>query len=373
MRIAKLRWSSFSVPFRSSFATSKGVIYHTDGLIIRLETDTRIAGFGEATSLPEFEGGTVRDLAAALQEIVSQFIGRDVLEALTDLDDVASEQRGLAAVKCGLETALLDAIAKEKGISIARFLADAPETEITVNATIGAASIEEATKASTLARNAGFQTVKLKVGMAPDVEGEVGRVGAVREALGPDIALRLDANGAWNANQAIATIGSLEQFDLELIEQPTPSHEFSTLLDVRIAVSTPIAADESVTGIEAAERLLGIGAVQVLVLKPMVVGGLRTAYRIAQTAAASGVRCIVTTTIDAGVATAAALHLAAAVKPQGLACGLATGELLATDLLVRPLEISSGRMKVPLGSGLGVQVDENLLTSFATGIVGEVP
>jgi L-alanine-DL-glutamate epimerase-like enolase superfamily enzyme len=265
----------------------------------------------------------------------------------------------------------LDVAAQKQGISLARYLNDSSESEIAVNATIGATSTREAVKAATQARDSGFQAIKLKVGMASNVEGEIERVGAVRQAIGPDMALRLDANGAWNTDQAIASIRSLERFGLELIEQPTPPNDFSALLDVRNAVSIPIAADESITGIESANQILKMGAVQALVLKPMMLGGLRTAYRIAQSATVSDVRCIITTTIDAGVATAAALHLAAAIRPQGLACGLATSELLATDLLVRPLEISSGRMKVPSGPGLGVQVSEALLFRFASGIEGE--
>ena len=192
---------------------------------------------------------------------------------------------------------------------------------------------------------------------------------AVRQALGPDVRLRIDANGAWGVEQAIRAVRELEEYDLEMVEQPVAAGDLPGLARVRAAVDVPIAADEDVTNVEAAERVLEAGAADVLVVKPMVVGGLHPARRIIDLAA---VKVVVTTTIDAGIGTAAALHLAATLPPGGPACGLATGSLLTADLITRPLVARCGRMGLPDGPGLGVELDEGQLARYGGGIEREI-
>ena len=207
--------------------------------------------------------------------------------------------------------------------------------------------------------------VKLKVGGAGGTAEELARAVAVRRALGPEIKLRLDANGAWSAPEAIETIQALEECDLELVEQPVPPGSVEGMKLVRENVETPIATDEGVTDLAAAIRLLDAEVAQFLVVKPMVVGGLRAALEIAKLGERCGVAAIVTTTIDSGVGTAAALHLAAALPSDGPACGLATASLLKASLIARPLVIERGRMHVPAGPGLGVDIDYRSLSLFA--------
>ncbi len=195
---------------------------------------------------------------------------------------------------------------------------------------------------------------------------------AVREALGPDIRLRIDANEAWGVEQAIRAVRELEEYGLEMVEQPVAAGDLPGLARVRAAVDVPIAADEDVTNVEAAERVLEAGAADVLVVKPMVVGGLRPARRIVEMAAAAGASVVVTTTIDAGIGTADALHLAATMPPGGPACGLATGSLLDAYLRTRPLVARCGRMGLPDGPGLGVELDEGQLARYGGGIEREI-
>jgi L-alanine-DL-glutamate epimerase-like enolase superfamily enzyme len=177
--------------------------------------------------------------------------------------------------------------------------------------------------------------------------------------------LRLDANGAWGVEQAIRTIQALAACGLEFVEQPVRPGDLKSMRRVREAVGTPIAADEDITDLDAARRVLQLGAAQILVLKPMVVGGLRPARKIVELAQAAGAAVVVTTTLDTGVGAAAALHLATTLPPSSLACGLATGDLLVNDLLLRPLAVSDGRMQLPEGAGLGIELDEAKLQSYS--------
>jgi o-succinylbenzoate synthase len=256
-------------------------------------------------------------------------------------------------------------MAKEAGITVAELLTPNIRRSVDVNATIGAPSTTDACKVALQARTAGFTCVKLKVGITQDIEEEHERVATVRAALGAQMKVRLDANGAWGVEQAIRTIQALAAYGLEFVEQPVRPGDLESMRRVREAVSTPIAADEDITDLNAAYRALQIGAAQILVLKPMIIGGLRPARRIVEQAQAAGAAVIVTTTLDAGVGAAAALHLAATLPPTNPACGLATGELLASDLLVRPLMVKDGLMQLPEGPGLGIEVDLLKLQSYS--------
>jgi L-alanine-DL-glutamate epimerase-like enolase superfamily enzyme len=129
----------------------------------------------------------------------------------------------------------------------------------------------------------------------------------------------------------------------------------------------PIAADEAVTGLEAVKALIGAFAADVLIVKPMAVGGVGPARTIVELGTLAALRVVVTTTIDTGIGVAAALHLAATLPRPIPACGLATGSLLAADLLSEPLRVRDGEMILPAGPGLGVALHEGQLARYATG------
>jgi L-alanine-DL-glutamate epimerase-like enolase superfamily enzyme len=172
--------------------------------------------------------------------------------------------------------------------------------------------------------------------------------------------LRLDANGAWDEATAIDTIRALESLDIELIEQPVPDTE--ALARVREAVTMRIAADESVSDFAGAGR--AIHAADIIVLKPMRLGGPTVARYLAQYANGSGLDAFVTSTIDTGIGTAMALQVAAALPDARLAHGLATASLMESDLLVTPLRVERGVMHLPTAPGLGVDLDPAAVAKY---------
>lgn len=376
MKINGLSWVPFRIPLCATFATARGSLSYREGLVVRLATDAGVIGLGEASPLPAPGGRPLEEAVSVLERLGRAVVGLKVQEVGGFLETADEGGPAVTAVRCALDTAACDALAKAAGVSVASLLAGGGASRwVTVNAVVASPSTAEAQRAAAAAREEGFRCVKLKVGLASAIGGleeERERVAAVRAALGPDVALRLDANGVWTVEEAVYTIRALEEYGLELVEQPVAPEDPEGMRRVAAAVRTPIAADESVAGVEAARRLLEMGAARVFVVKPMVVGGLRPARRIVELAGRAGAAAIVTTTLDAGVGTAAALHLAATLPPHGPACGLATGALLASDLIARPLEVRSGRMALPEGPGLGVALDEGELQHYG-GVRGEVP
>lgn len=359
MKVNRLAWTTYRIPFRQPFATAHGTQTERRGVLLQLHTDTGLVGLGEAAPIPGSDPRAWPEAATLLAAVRASLPGRR-LEAAAEVPGPVDHLHpaAVAAVRCGLDTAVCDVLAQAAGVPVALWLQRESSATVPVNATIALPSAASAADATAKACAAGFACAKLKVGMAAGVAAECKRLAAVRKAVGKRLKLRLDANGAWGVEQAIRTIQALEPYDIELVEQPVAGGKIEALRQVRAAVRTPVAADEDVESVAAAERVLRAGAAQVLVIKPMVVGGLRPARRIIERAQAQGVSCIVTTTLDAGIGIAAALHLAATLPASGLACGLATGALLTTDLLATPLTARDGRMQRPNAAGLGVQLDE---------------
>jgi o-succinylbenzoate synthase len=364
MRVVRLAWLWFRIPYVVPFTTAHGSEPARLGAIIRVTTDDGRVGLGEAAPLPAFGGGTLDDTLAQIARLAPSIVGQNLDVALALLDRLDYAEPGMSAAACGFDTALLDVQAQATRLPLAKLLDRQAATAVPVNATVGAVDISAASQAAGQAAQAGILCVKLKVGVMGTHAAELARIAAIRATLGADVRLRIDANAAWDVPEAIAIIRAAERYQLELVEQPVA--DLADMAQVRAASPTPIAADESVGGPQQAAQVIAAGAADVLVIKPMMAGGLRRARAIIVQAELAGLQALVTTTIDAGVGVAAALHLAATL-PTPLACGLATGPLLVGDLLAQPMVVRNGALYVPDQPGLGVCIDERQMALYASG------
>ncbi len=365
MTIRQISWQRYAVPFVTPFQTAHAVTTHREGLILRLTCDDGLEGVGEAAPLAEFGGGDVTQSESLLRQIVPDLIGIDLLKVASVVDHLLPTQPSTSALRFALDTALFDLQSRRQGVRLADLLSPDARPVVPVNATIGQSTSDQAVRLARDAAARGFMTIKLKVGMAGSISAEVERVAAVRNAIGPEVALRLDANGAWSPEQAIRILNELAQFDIEFVEQPVAPNDLDGLVKVRRSVSVLVAADEAVTNLELVRRVIEAEAADVLVIKPMVCGGLRTARQIIALANDTGLGTIVTSSLETGVGVAATLHLAATLPDESPACGLATLDLLEDDLIVEALDIVGGRMRLPEGPGIGVAVDEAELNRFS--------
>jgi len=242
---------------------------------------------------------------------------------------------------------------------------------IPVNALVAEESPEAAAAQATALAALGFTSLKLKVALGA-LEQDEALVAAVRGAVGAAIRLRLDANGGWTVPQAVEAIRRLARYGLEYVEQPVAGHDLEGMKTVRAAVPVPIAADEAIASAEDAARVLAAGAADILVVKAGRLGGLNGAGEVLRLAAAAGVPAVVTSSLEAGVGLAAAVHLAATLPSGPFAHGLATGLLLESDLLNRSINPTRGMLTVPSGAGLGVEVDAETLRRYAIDVSGSL-
>ena len=360
LAVERVEWTTYSVPFVAPFATAHGHLLTREGLLVRLTDADGRQGLGEGAPLPGF-GGSLAAAVAAVQALAPRLVGADHAQR----EGVLGQAARLSTAACALDTALLDLRARSLGLPVAALLGSGPVALTTaVNATVGAPETSAAAAAARRAVAAGYTCVKLKVGLGGTAQAELARIAAVRAAIGPTTGLRLDANGAWDEPTALAVLRSAAGDRLELVEQPLAAADLAGMAQLRRFVATPIAADEAAPDLAGARRTIAAAAADLLVIKPLTAGGLRPAWRMVELAHKAGLGVIVTTTLDMGVGVAAALHLAATLPRPLPHQGLATAALLRADLLIQPLRVAAGRMALPDGPGLGVELDDQQLSRF---------
>lgn len=212
---------------------------------------------------------------------------------------------------------------------------------VPVNTTVPA--VDPATAYDLVVRS-GCATAKVKVGEAgQDLAIDVERVAAVRDALGPAGALRVDANAAWDVETAVLAIGRLDAAagGLEYVEQPCAT--LGEMAEVRERVTVPLAADESVRTADDPLRIAGLDAADVLVVKVQPLGGVARALEVVD---AAGLPAVVSSALETSVGLAAGVALAAALPELPYACGLGTATLLSADVTDQPLTPRDGYLEV---------------------------
>ena len=375
MKIVDVQFYTYCLPFRNSFTTAHGVMTAREGIIVEVTTERGISGVGEIAPLPAFAGASLADARSLLPTLVARLHGMTLNEALELVlaADKTDKKAISAPTLCGLEIALLDAIGKAEGRGICMLLSPPgtmPRASVPVNAVIGARTTEAVIVAAREARKSGHRCVKLKVAFGGSVQYEIERIAAVRDTIGPAMHLRLDANEVWNLEEAIAILSQCVPYDIQYVEQPLKAHDLAGLRVLRQAVPIPIAVDEALHSLESAQLILDSEAADVLVIKPQLAGGLRVGQQIIQAAVGRGVNCVITSTLEAGIGVAAALHLAAASPAVTLECGLATLHLLVDDLVTDDLSVHDGLLAVPSGPGLGIALDREALDIYSVRGIG---
>jgi L-Ala-D/L-Glu epimerase len=399
IKIVEIQWHCYRLPFRNSFTTAHGAMTAREGIIVQVTTEQGISGIGEIAPLPAFGGGSLADAHALLPLLAARLSNKPLDEAL----ELVRSSRGggcggcgvgvlappspgvpsphpkgpaptttrdgwAPAALCGLEIALLDAMGKAEGCGVCTLLSPlgtAPRATVPVNAIIGARSKEAAIAAAREARKEGYRCVKLKVGVGDSIAQEVERVAAVRKTIGPLMHLRLDANEAWELEEAIAILAQCVPYAIQYVEQPLKAADLAGMHALRQAVPIPIAVDEALYDLESAHLILDHEAADILVIKPQLAGGLLVGQQIIQAATERGVGCVITSTLEAGIGVAATLHLAAASPAVTLECGLGTLHLLVDDLVMNDLPVREGFLTVPTGSGLGIALDWEALHRYS--------
>jgi L-Ala-D/L-Glu epimerase len=343
----RLEMQPFRLPLRAPVSTAHGRREAVEGLRLLVRDAEGGFGLGEVTALPEFGTETQEEAVRALGVFRMATPPRTLAEVSESLASLVHTP----ATRAGVEMALLDWLARQQRVALARLLGASTIQAVPVNALLRGDTAAEAAREAAAAVALGFGTLKLKVG-AGSADSDLARLKAVREAVGPSTRLRIDANGSWTETEARARLALLAKVGLEYVEQPVAAHDIAGLRRLRPLL--PVAADEALGLAGAATALLDGEdgpAADLLILKLPVLGGALAALRLATRARAVGVGAVVTSAMDGSVARAAAGHLALALGG-AWAHGLATGALLLEDPGAHRVE--AGALLLQDVPGLGI-------------------
>ncbi|HXR13776.1 MAG TPA: mandelate racemase/muconate lactonizing enzyme family protein [Solirubrobacteraceae bacterium] len=334
----ELSLDQIELRFAQPLATAYGRLHSRELVEVTLTGDDGLSGRGEAAPLEPYDGVSIARVLAALESYRSVLAaplpaGVTALDACRAVDELP---QALAAI----DIALWDLGGRRAGRPVCELLTSAPATSVAVNASVAGEDPRQAAAAAAAAVAAGYSCVKLKVGLGDDEA----RVAAVREAIGPEPQLRLDANGAWSVAEAERLLSLLSRYGLELVEEPVSGLQATAELRARVPVR--IAIDETA----ASAGALTARVADAVCLKISRCGGIGGLLAAASLVRSTGAEVYLASTYDGPRGIAAALHAAAALAPLP-PCGLATLELFEG---VAPLRVEHGEIAVPRSPGLGV-------------------
>ncbi len=359
MKIQAIELKKISIPLKKPFKTALRTVNIAQSTIILVKTDDGRVGYGEAPPTAVITGDTNGAIIGAIKEsIENALIGEEVenLERIMcKLDKIIVRN---TSARAAIDMAIYDLFGKLYNAPVYKLLGgyrDRVETDITISVNEPEEMSEDAAKFV----KEGFTALKLKVGI--DSEKDFKRVKAIREVVGNDIKIRLDANQGWLPKEAVRVIKKLEDtgLDIELVEQPVKAWDIEGLKFVTDNVETPIMADESMFSPYDAFKILSMRAADLINIKLMKCGGIHNALKIVSIAEACGVECMLGSMIESKLSVTAATHLACA-KRNITRFDLDTALLLAEDPVIGGIRNEAPILIISDKAGLGIERIEGL-------------
>ena len=312
MKITEVRIGRISVPLRTPFKTALRTVNSVEDVVVEIHTDCGAVGYGEAPPTGVITGDTTSAIIGAIQDhIAKNILGKDVEEFEDLLQLVQKCIVHNSSAKAAVDMALWDLYGQLYQIPVHKLMGGAKK-QIVTDLTISVNDPEIMVRDALNALERGYDCLKMKVGVNPELD--VARLSAVRNAVGKDVTIRIDANQAWTPKQAVKILNSMQELglDIELVEQPVKAHDFEGLKYVTEHSYVAVLADESVFSPEDAMTIMKMGAADLINIKLMKCGGLYNALKIASAAEVFGVECMIGCMLEAKIAVNAAVHLACA-------------------------------------------------------------
>ncbi|WP_417391295.1 mandelate racemase/muconate lactonizing enzyme family protein [Gimesia sp.] len=340
-------------PYQSRYISS----LTTGALLIRLETDAGLIGWGETPQRLSFQNATsfTGEEASYFRPIL---LGQDPTDISALYADWGIEEPYLQSL---VEMACWDILGKQAGLPLHRLLGGLYRERVEVTCCMGIRNPEEAAEISKHYVDLGFSTLKTKAGRSP--EEDLAMVRAIREATDDRLNLRIDPNMGYTPEVALQLARDLEPYDLQYFEQPMHKDLLQESAEIRKLTTTPLALNESVTTMENVRKILELDAAQYLLPDTYQCGGIWAVKLVGEVAASAGVPCIFHCAHDLGLRTATMLHMAGS-SPNFPLANDCTYYSLENDIITEPFEIKAGTIAVPTKPGLGVDIDEGMLKKY---------
>ncbi|WP_117213732.1 mandelate racemase/muconate lactonizing enzyme family protein [Allorhizocola rhizosphaerae] len=312
MSISAVRTHRVSAPLHTPFVTALRRATAVESLLVEVIDSEGRSGFGEAPQVWAVTGASIAGSQAAIDEMIGpRLVGRDADDLIARCREVAGAVVGNESAKAAVDVALHDLAARRLGVPLVRLLGGS-SLRVPTDVTLSAGDSDALQQAARARVNEGFTVLKVKVGT--DAAGDVARVKAVCDAVGPDVVVRLDANQGWTAREAVRVINQLSALALpvEVVEQPVKRADLDGLAYVTNRVDIPIMADESVFGVRDLVEVIRRRAADMVNVKLAKCGGLSVARTLLALAEAHDMGTCVGSMMETSVGIAAAASLVAA-------------------------------------------------------------
>jgi len=350
-------------------------------LLEMTDADGRV-GWGEAPALKDWGGDFGRyfgESPVTTIEVITRHLAPAMIGVLPgEIAELHARMdrsiKGYPYAKAAVELAAYDLAGRQSGLAVHRLLGGAVRRRIPITHSIGLLAPEEAEREAAQVAREGIRTIKIKVGVDPDRDVDVVR--RIREAVGPAIALCVDANAGYRTiADAIRTFRRMEGFDLLYFEQPVEG--IDRLAQVARAIDAPVMADESAWNAHDVIEIAEKRAAQIVSIYTTKPGGLYRAMEVAAVARAAGIICNVNGSVETGIGNLANLQLAAAAPAAVLSCvvpvstpaemqsGRLAGIYYKDDLIAEPMRFIEGAIELPAGPGMGIAADVAKIRRYA--------
>ena len=353
-----------SLPLANPLKLANQVIATADNLLVRVEDSDGIVGWGEASSAPTMTGETPESMIAAVKFMRPRLEGMEVEDVTQFAAQIDRFMYGNAAAKSALDMAAYDLMGKRLKVPVFELLGGAARRELPVLWMLAAGERQADVAAAKRMAAEGFVAYKVKIGAAAP-EADLERAAAVRAALGAGAHISADANQGYTRDAAQRFAAGAAAAGIDFIEQPVAWNDLDGMAAIAAATVVPIGTDEGVHSLEDIEKHHARRAARGASLKTIKLGGLTRVMEAGRRMQALGMHVNLAGKIaDSSVASAAIVHLGAALPQLDWDVSL-TCQYLAQDIVHDPIRVERGHARVPDRPGLGVEVDERLLSGFS--------
>jgi len=374
MKITKIKTEIINIPVKNPYIFSHGVLKEFSNVLIWMWTEEGLVGIGESSFVPG--GGVSEETPESVKPMIDKYlapaiIGEDPFNLeLIHMKMDAVIPRNLIA-KSGIDLSLWDIMGKSLNIPVYKLFGGMYSSQIIATYTLSIDTPEKMAEQAIFRKKQGYLTLVVKIGR--DAENDIERLKQVREAIGPKVKIRLDANEAYTPNQAIKIIKQMEKYDPEFVEEPVKRWDLDGMAQVARAVDTPIISDESNTSLNSVRNIIEKKAASILNIKISKNGGLYRSKKIAALAKAAGIPIIIGGANTYEIGRQACRHFAvstakAQIELGSEGCAPASQSKIddVTKKVVTYEDVSKmkGYVVVSSGAGLGVEIDENKINKY---------
>jgi o-succinylbenzoate synthase len=358
VQIKTIEPSAVSLPMLKPVIMAGEEVRRADNVLVRIETDTGVTGWGEAASAPVMTGETLESIVSAIHYLNSALRGRDAADIAGALIAMDGRMYGNHSAKAAVEIALHDLVGRAGGKPVHALLGEKKRTRISLLGVIGGGDYDGDLRDAEKKKTAGFTAFKIKVGVgSPD--SDAARTRDICKVLGSGMLISADANQGFSTEEALAYVRAVKGSGLDFFEQPVEASDLAGMASVAAATDIAIGADEGIHSLDDIKRHHEHKAARGVSLKAIKLGGIRAVTEAGRLCERLGMSVNISCkTGESSVACAAALHVASVIPD--IAWGLTlTHTGLAEDVTARPVPTAKGHVDSLDRPGLGIDVDED--------------